>query len=96
MTTDQIFETLGLQDASTETKARILANITGAADLQFARIVDEVMTDEERQEFESFVEGKGPAEISEWVTAKYEGIGEMYDGIIEQIVTDLKTRNQAA
>lgn len=96
MTTEQIFETLGLQDAPIETKAKILANITSAADLQFARVVDEVMTDDERQEFESFAEGKGPAEISKWVAAKYEGIGEMYDGIIEQIVADMKSRNLAA
>lgn len=94
MTTEQIFQTLNIQDASDEVKATILANITGAADLQFARVVDEVMTDEERQEFEQFSKGKGPKEISEWVEAKYEGIGEMYDVIVNQIVIDLKNKSK--
>ena len=96
MTSEQIFKELGIENSDDEFKAQILSKIMGTADLRFARAVDDVMTDEERKEFENFSEGKGPEEISKWVEEKYEGIGEMYDSIVKSIVADLKNKNTSA
>ncbi len=89
MTSDQIFKKLGIENSSDEFKAKMLSKIMATADLRFARVVDEVMSDEERTEFEAFSEGKSPEEIAKWVEEKYEGIGEIYTAIIGSIVEDL-------
>lgn len=94
MTTDQIFQKLGIEESDEAFKAKILSKVMGTADLRFARVVDEIMTDEEREEFEAFSEGKEPQEIAKWVSEKYEGIGEMYDQVVEDVVTELKNKQQ--
>ena len=96
MTSDQIFRELDIEQSDQSYKAEMLGTILSAADLKFARIVDEVMTDEEREGFEEFSNGKGPQEIASWVNLKYEGIGEMYTAIVESIVNDLKSKNSVA
>ena len=93
MTTDQMVKELGIQDSDDTFKAQMIGKIMATADLRFARVVDEIMTDKERQEFEQFSEGKDPEEISLWVEEKYEGIGAMYDAIVETIVSDLKNKS---
>lgn len=93
MTSEQIFEQLGINDSSNEFKARILTKIMAMADLRFARVVDEVMTDEDRQEFEDFSKGREPRDIARWVEEKYEGIGGVYDAIVDAIVKELKNKN---
>ena len=64
MTSDQIIKELSIESSSDSFKAQMLSKIMAAADLRFARVVDEIMTDEERKEFERFSEGKDPEEIS--------------------------------
>lgn len=93
MTTDQIIKELQIETADDAFRAEILKNITATADLKFARVVDEVMDDAEREEFAAFSEGKEPQEIAEWINAKYEGISEIYTGILEAVVSDLKEKN---
>lgn len=92
MTSNQIFEQLGVENSDDAFKARILDRITATADLRFARVVDDIMTEEERQEFAEFSEGKSPEVIAAWVEEKYEGIGRLYDAIIEDIVADLRRK----
>ncbi len=94
MTTEQMISELGIESSDDTIKAQIISNILGAADLRFARVVDEVMTDEERREFEEFSVGKGPQDVAGWIGQKYEGIGDMYTAIVESIVKDLKNKNQ--
>ena len=94
MTSDQIIKELGIENSSEAFKAQMISKIIATADLRFARVVDEIMTDEDHKEFERFSEGKNPEEISRWVEEKYEGIGVMYDKIVESIVNDLKSKSQ--
>ena len=91
MTSDTIFQELGVENSSDEFKADMLNKIMATVDLRFARVVDEIMSDEERDEFEKFSEGKNPEEISNWIAEKYEGISEMYNALIEQTVAELKS-----
>lgn len=90
MTSEQIFKKLGIENSSDEFKAKMISKIMATADLRFARVVDDIMSDEDRAEFEAFSEGKSPEEIAQWVEGKYEGIGDMYAEIIASIVEDLE------
>lgn len=96
MTSDQIVKQLGIEGSDDTFKAQMVRKILETADLRFARVVDEVMTDEERQEFDEFAKDKDPQTIARWVEEKYEGIGEIYDGIVESIVADLKAKHPQA
>ncbi len=94
MTTNQIVRELGIQESDDAFKARIVSTVMATADLRFARVVDEIMTDEERQEFEEFAHGREPQDIAKWVNEKYNGVGDMYTSIVKLIVMDLKNKNQ--
>lgn len=93
MTSDQIFKQLDIEDSDNTFKAQILSGIMATADLRFSRIVDDIMTDEERREFDDFSKGKQPQDIARWVEEKYEGIGGVYEAIIESIVADLESKS---
>jgi len=93
MTAEQIVKELGIEDSSDTFKARVVTKILATADLRFARIVDEIMNDEERQEFQNFSKGKMPQEVNRWVEETYEGIGEWYDEVVQSIVMGIKRGN---
>ncbi len=94
MTTEQLIKELGIEGSNNRLKAQLISTIMATADLKFAGVVDGIMTEEEREEFGEFASGKEPEDIAKWVNEKYEGIGDMYNSIIESIVIDLKNKNQ--
>jgi len=92
MTTEQIIKQLDIEQSDEHFKAHMISTVMATADLRFARIVDDIMTVEERKEFEEFASGKEPQEIANWVNEKFTGIGDMYTAILTSIVMDLKNK----
>lgn len=90
MTTERIIKELGIESSSDAFKARMVGKILATADLRFARMIDEAMTEEEHREFQMIAKSEGPKEIEWWVNEKYEGVGNIYTDIVTSIVMDLK------
>jgi succinate dehydrogenase flavin-adding protein (antitoxin of CptAB toxin-antitoxin module) len=93
MTSDQIIKELGIEGSDKAFQSKMITGVLETANIRFARVVDEVMNDEERREFDEFAKDKDPQDVVRWVEEKYEGIGQVYDEIVNAIVADLKHKS---
>ncbi len=90
MSQDQVFEALRLTESSEEARQRIVENIVATAELRFAEIVDDVLTDEQAEAFTEVVEaGNIDANIS-WLKENVPQVAQIYEAVIADIVAELQ------
>lgn len=94
MTHEQIFEQLGITGASDEVKQSILHNLVGAVEIQFASVSDELLTEEQDEELNRLVDAHDGdfAVISEWLKTHVPEAGRLYQAVLEDEITRLKSQ----
>lgn len=94
MTHEQIFEQLGITGASDEVKQSTLHNLIGAVEIQFASVSDELLTEEQDEELNRLVNvhDGDSAVISEWLKTHVPEAGRLYQAILEDEITCLKSQ----
>lgn len=97
MTQEQIFEQLGITGASEEVKQDILRKLVGAVEIQYASIIDGLLTEEQGEELNKFVdEHDGDLiAIGDWLKAHIPEAGRLYQAILEDEIARLKSRLDA-
>ena len=93
MTHEQIFEQLGVTGASDEVKQSILHNLVGAAEIQFASVGDELLTEEQDEELNKLVDAHDgdPSVVGEWLKTYIPEAGQLYQAILEDEIARLKS-----
>mgnify|MGYP000869125912 FL=1 len=97
MIQEQIFEQLGITGASEEVKQDILRKLVSAVEIQYASIIDGLLTEEQGEEFNKFVdEHDGDLiAIGDWLKAHIPEAGRLYQAILEDEIARLKSRLDA-
>lgn len=93
MTDEQILTALGLTHVHTDLQQSVLANVHSIAEARLVLVLDEILTDEQRQKFDE-LEAETAADAGAWFLTEFPQLQKMYDAIIEDILADDKFHPQ--
>lgn len=89
MTDNYILEKIGLAGASQDIQQRAIINVRTIAESRLVLLLDEILSDEQRVQFEA-LQSADDERASDWFLEQFPQLQELYDGIIEEIITDKK------
>lgn len=92
MTQDHIYEQLGLSSASDEAKQNIIENIVATTELRFADIIDDVLSEEQAEEFSRVVDGGNVENNVNWLRENVAEAAQLYEAVLTDVVDDIKTQ----
>lgn len=93
MTQEDIFIKLGITNATDVMKQEVLRGLIEKVDLLFANIVDDLLSDDQKEELESIVDqASDPSEVVQWLQENVPKAAELYDAILRDEVDILKDK----
>lgn len=78
MTPDEILKELQLENETAETKHEIIAAFTNVVESRMAGVVDELLSDEQSEEFAKLSEHASDDEVGVWLRATLPQLPELY------------------
>lgn len=92
----KIIEALGMESAPGETQNRIVQNVTSVIDRRLMLMVDELLTDEQRTEFEKVQSSQGDVEARLWLEKNVVNTQELYTALLEDYLKERSARQKKA
>ena len=87
-----IIQKLNLENATDDTKQSIVSSIQSIVETRLVLLLDEILTDEQRSEFESIQESRGAVEARLWLEQNVANSQELYRRILDDYLEE-KMRN---
>lgn len=84
----QIIQALGLQSASPEVQKNILLKVNGVVDRRLVLAMDEVLDDQQRDEFFKVQELQGDDAAIVWIEANVVNIGDLRQAILHDYLEE--------
>lgn len=91
MTDAEIISALGMNDTSEEYKAKMLEKINRVVELRLMGLVDEMLTDEQRKDFDN-VASENPDNTMKWLSENIVDLDKLYDSALKDYIDELNKK----
>lgn len=91
MTNNDIIDAMGIQDASEEIKNRAIESVTEVVEMRVMGMVDEMMTEEQRTEFDKLPQ-EDAEKVYEWVSKEVTDLEKLFEATLGDYLEEIKQR----
>lgn len=93
MTNKEILQKLGLESMPAEVQQQTLDQVTQIVERRVMGLVDEMMTDDQRKEFEERTK-QDPESVMQWLSSELADVAKIYTAALEDYLEEVTSRQK--
>ena len=93
MKNEDILEALGVSDATDQVKETILEQVNGVVDIRFANLMEEVLSDQQKEKLSSLEQVSDDKTIEDWLKSEIPQFDDIRSGILKDYIEERKARD---
>jgi|LSQX01.1.fsa_nt_gb hypothetical protein len=91
MTDEKIIQELGFEKSPDNTKQEVVANVRSIINNRLMLLVDEMLTDSQREEFYTVSEASGEEKARHWLDINVVNTDELYESLLQDYINEKRS-----